>query len=69
MSKRVLFIEGNTDGTVGGSYFLLFDLVSRLDRTLYEPIVGFHRENYLIERFEAAGAKVVLFSNPTPLNF
>jgi glycosyltransferase involved in cell wall biosynthesis len=69
MSKRVLFIEGNTDGTVGGSYFLLFDLVSRLDRTLYEPIVGFHRENYLIERFEATGAKVVLFSNPTPLNF
>ena len=42
MKKRILYIEGNTDGTVGGSYYLMFDLVSRLDREKFEPIVGFH---------------------------
>lgn len=69
MAKRILFLEGNTDGTVGGSYFLMYDLVSRLDRSAYEPIVGFHRDNFLIERLRSAGIEVVLFPRPTPLNF
>ncbi len=69
MAKRVLYIEGNTDGTVGGSYFLMLDLVNRLDRTQYEPIVGFHRDNYLIERFRAAGIEVIVFPRANPLNF
>lgn len=66
MKKRILYIEGNTDGTVGGSYYLLFDLVSRLDRDKFEPIVGFHRDNFLIERFKALGVETIVFSNPTP---
>ncbi|HEU5134538.1 MAG TPA: glycosyltransferase family 4 protein [Steroidobacteraceae bacterium] len=66
MKKRILYIEGNTDGTVGGSYYLLFDLVSRLDREKFEPIVGFHRDNFLIERFKALGVETIVFSNPTP---
>jgi glycosyltransferase involved in cell wall biosynthesis len=69
MAKRILFLEGNTDGTVGGSYFLMYDLVSRLDRSVYQPIVGFHRDNFLIERLRAAGIEVVLFPRPTPLTF
>jgi glycosyltransferase involved in cell wall biosynthesis len=66
MKKRILYIEGNTDGTVGGSYYLMFDLVSRLDRDKFEPIVGFHRDNFLIERFKALGVETIVFSNPTP---
>ncbi len=66
MKKKILYIEGNTDGTVGGSYFLLYDLVSRLDRERFEPIVGFHRENYLIERFKALGVETILFPGPNP---
>jgi len=66
MKKRILYIEGNTDGTVGGSYYLLFDLVSRLDREKFEPIVGFHRDNFLIERFRAIGVETIVFSNPVP---
>jgi glycosyltransferase involved in cell wall biosynthesis len=69
MTKRVLYLEGNTDGTVGGSYFLMLDLVNRLDRSVYEPIVGFHRENYLIERFQATGTEVIVFPRAQPLNF
>lgn len=66
MKKRILYIEGNTDGTVGGSYYLMFDLVSRLDREKFEPIVGFHRDNFLIERFRALGVETIVFSNPVP---
>lgn len=69
MPKRILFIEGNRDGTVGGSYFLLLDLVRGLDRSRYTPIVGFHRENYLMDTFRAAGAEVVLFENLRPVEF
>lgn len=69
MAKRLLFIEGNTDGTVGGSYFVLLDLVRALDREQYHPIVGFHQENYLMDAFREAGAEVVLFPNPKPLVF
>jgi glycosyltransferase involved in cell wall biosynthesis len=69
MPKRMLFIEGNRDGTVGGSYFVLLDLVRGLDRSRYYPIVGFHRENYLMDSFRAAGAEVVLFENLKPVVF
>lgn len=66
MKKRILYIEGNIDGTVGGSYFVLYDLASRLDRTKFEPIVGFHRDNYLVEQFRAAGIETVLFPPNLP---
>lgn len=66
MKKRILYIEGNIDGTVGGSYFVLYDLASRLDRTKFEPIVGFHRDNYLIEQFRANGIQTFLFSPHLP---
>ena len=69
MPKRILFIEGNRDGTVGGSYFLLLDLIRGLDRSRYTPIVGFHRENYLMDTFRQAGAEVVLFENLKPVEF
>jgi glycosyltransferase involved in cell wall biosynthesis len=66
MPKRILYIEGNTDGTVGGSYFLMYDLVSRLDRTRFEPIVGFHRDNYLVEKFRALGVETIVFPGHNP---
>jgi glycosyltransferase involved in cell wall biosynthesis len=69
MPKRILFVESNRDGTVGGSYFLLLDLIRGLDRSRYQPIVGFHRENYLMDQFRAAGAEVVLFDNLKPVDF
>jgi glycosyltransferase involved in cell wall biosynthesis len=69
MPKRLLFIEGNRDGTVGGSYFVLLDLVRGLDRSRYQPIIGFHQENYLIDTFKEAGAEVVLFDNLPPFEF
>lgn len=52
---RVLYVEGNPDGTVGGSYFSLLFLVRGLDRQRYQPIVVFAADNPLIPRFREAG--------------
>jgi glycosyltransferase involved in cell wall biosynthesis len=50
--QRIVYVEGNTDGTVGGSYFSLLFLVQGLDRRRYEPVVVFQREHTLWARFE-----------------
>jgi len=51
----MLYVEGNEDGTIGGSYFSLLFLVSGLDRTQFAPLVVFAAENSLQPRFHAAG--------------
>jgi len=50
----MLYVEGNEDGTIGGSYFSLLFLVSGLDRTRFEPVVVFAAQNSLQPRFDAA---------------
>ena len=50
-ARRILYVEGNEDGTIGGSYLSLLFLVSGLDRTRFDPLVVFARENTLIPRF------------------
>jgi glycosyltransferase involved in cell wall biosynthesis len=65
---RVVYVEGNTDGTIGGSYFSLLFLVQGLDRARYEPIVVFQREHALWSRFEATAA-VRLEPKPQPFRF
>lgn len=42
---RVLYCEGNTDGTVGGSHRGLELLVSSLNRSRFSPVVVFYQEN------------------------
>lgn len=69
MPKRILFIEGNQDGTVGGSYYVLVDLVTALDRSRYEPVVGFHRDNFLVETLRQRGIEVVVFPHFQPFVF
>lgn len=52
--RRVLYVEGNKDDTVGGSLFSLFYLVSRLDRRRYRPLVVFRADNPIVPDFHAA---------------
>jgi len=59
-AKRVLYVEGNVDGTVGGSYFSLLYLVCNLDRARYEPIVVFAADTALLPRFHAAGIRTLI---------
>jgi glycosyltransferase involved in cell wall biosynthesis len=58
---RVLIIESNADGTVGGSHQALFDLAVRLDRARFEPVVLFNQDNPFVGRLRDRGVEVVLF--------
>lgn len=64
--RRILFIEANRDGTIGGSYYSLLYLVEGLNKKLYEPIVMFYEPNSLIDKFEKAGARVTVFDHSSP---
>jgi glycosyltransferase involved in cell wall biosynthesis len=50
--KKILYIEGNTDGTIGGSYYSLLYLIQGLDKTKYEPHVLFCQDNILIPEYK-----------------
>ena len=58
--RRVLYVEGNEDGTIGGSYFSLLFLVAGLDQTRFTPLVVFATENSLLPRFRATGARTLI---------
>ena len=58
--KRLLYVEGNVDGTVGGSYFSLLYLASSLDRSRFEPVVAFSAETPLRRSFHEAGIRTIL---------
>lgn len=64
---KLLFVEANTDGTVGGSYHCLLSLIKNLNRDKYEPFVLFYQENKLIEEFKRLGCKLIILKRPSPL--
>jgi glycosyltransferase involved in cell wall biosynthesis len=63
--KRILYIEANTDGTIGGSYYSLLYLIQGLDKEIYEPIVLFCVDNILVPEYQKA-AKEVYINNYNP---
>lgn len=50
--RRVLLLETNEDGTVGGSHQCLYDLVKGLDRGRFEPLVLFYQDNPFVDRLD-----------------
>ena len=63
MVSKILFIEGNTDGTIGGSYFSLLYLVRNLNQNKYKPTVAFYSKHPLVSDFRKTGANVVIFKH------
>jgi len=66
--KRILYVEENRDGTVGGSHFQLLDIVQSLDASRFTPYVLFYENNKLISLFVEAGARVSVFVKPKGIN-
>ena len=58
---RVLIVESNDDGTVGGSHQALFDLIVGFDDKRFHPVVMFYEENVFASRLRDRGVEVVLF--------
>ncbi|MGI9628164.1 MAG: glycosyltransferase family 4 protein [Longimicrobiales bacterium] len=58
--KRVLMLETNRDGTVGGSHQALFDLAVNLDSERFQPVVAFYEDNVFADRLRSRGIEVHL---------
>ena len=56
--RRLLYVETNEDGTVGGSYVALHLLVTHLDRSCFEPVVLYYQDNPDVRRLRDAGVDV-----------
>ncbi len=69
MTKRILFVEGNPDGTVGGSFILLLDLIRGLDRRQFTPVAIFRFENFVAQNLRDAGVDVVIIPIRRPYAF
>lgn len=64
--KRILFIEENQDGTIGGSYHSLATIVRCLDNKAYEPFIMFYQNNDMIDEFASLTAHpVIIFKKPS----
>lgn len=66
---RIMYCEGNIDGTIGGSYYSLLFLTAGLDRSKYEPVVVFRKDNGLIARYNEAGVQTMVIPHPSPMSF
>ncbi|HJP59905.1 MAG TPA: glycosyltransferase family 4 protein [Gemmatimonadaceae bacterium] len=60
---RVLFVEPNDDGTVGGSHQVLLDFARNIDRRRYEPVAVFYQDNVFVARLRDAGVEVHLLAD------
>ncbi len=58
---RVLYVEANEDGTVGGSYQALYDLVRTVPRHRVEPTVLFYQHNAFADRLREKGIAVLSY--------
>ena len=58
--KHILFIEANTDGTIGGSHYCLFELIKYINREKFKPFVVFYQENSLISEFKKICPVIIL---------
>jgi glycosyltransferase involved in cell wall biosynthesis len=60
---RILLVEVNEDGTVGGSHRGLADLALGMRASPYEPVVLFYQPNRYVASLQAAGVEVRLYDD------
>jgi glycosyltransferase involved in cell wall biosynthesis len=63
--RRILFVEQNCDGTIGGSHHSLLLLVKNLDKARYDPVVAFYQDNSIVDEFARVSQVVILPSAKT----
>lgn len=61
--RKILYVEVNEDGSVGGSHQVLYDMVLRLDRSRFEPLVMFYQNNAFVGRLEEEGVRTVVWED------
>ncbi|MGE0030133.1 MAG: glycosyltransferase family 4 protein [Steroidobacteraceae bacterium] len=68
MPAKILYIDGNMDGTVGGSFFSLYYLTQGLDRARYTPVVAFVANHAILDKYLAAGIDTRILPRPAVLS-
>ena len=58
--KRILFVEQNRDGTVGGSHTALLLLVQHLDPQHFDVVVAFYENHALVDDFRKTARVIIL---------
>lgn len=66
--KKILYVEANEDGTIGGSHYCLLEIVKELDPDKYLPVVCFYQDNNLVPEFKKY-VEVLFISNPRGIVF
>jgi glycosyltransferase involved in cell wall biosynthesis len=64
--RRILYVEGCRDGTVGGSHISLYGVVANLDRARYQPCVVFYDDHAIAARMRSIAAEVHVLPNRRP---
>jgi len=66
--KKILYVEGCMEGTVGGSHTCLYSFLANLDRQMYHPIVIFYDDNVVAAKLRSLGIETHIFRKNKPLN-
>jgi len=66
--KKIVYVEANEDGTIGGSHYCLLEIVKEIDRSKFEPVVCFYQDNDLVSEFRKH-ASVLFLTNPRGISF
>ena len=59
---KIFFCEMWADGTVGGSHSILFNLLKGIDKTVFDPTVGFFSENIYVDKLRELNIKVKILN-------
>jgi len=67
--KKILYIEGCRDGTIGGSHTCLYSMVTNINRNKFQPIVVFYDDHHIAHKLRDLNIKVHIFPNKKPIIF
>lgn len=67
--KRVLYVEGCRDGTVGGSHTCLYSMVTHLSRERFHPVVAFYDDHYVAENLRRQGVETLIVRRFDPISW
>lgn len=59
--KKIVYIEANRDGSIGGSYYSMLYLIEGLNKEKYEPHVIFYQNNPLIPDYKKSTPFVYVY--------
>lgn len=65
---RILYVEHNTDGTIGGSHYSQYYLVKGLDKGRYEPLVLYYADNLFVSRLKGMGIAAYVLKKPESIH-